>query len=57
MEEWTDGSRAGEKPAGATRTSGGEWATVADAEEVGVMLAWDVYDKVAVDSRGVIQRI
>jgi len=33
--------------AGATRTRGlylGEWATVADAEEVGVLLAWEDYE-------------
>ena len=35
----------------------GEWATVADAEEVGVLLAWENRDKVALGSQGVIQRI
>jgi len=35
----------------------GEWATVAGAEEIGVLLAWEDYDKVALDSQGVIQRI
>jgi len=39
--------------AGATRTRVwylGEWAMVADAEEVGVLLAWENYDRVAPDS-------
>jgi len=38
MEEWSDGSRADGRAAGATRTRVlylGEWASVADAEEVG----------------------
>ena len=41
VEEWTDGSRREGRAAGATRTKGkylGEWATVADAEEMGVLL-------------------
>ena len=45
--EWSDGSRAGGRAAGATRTKGlylGEWATVADAEEAGVLLAWEEHD-------------
>jgi len=48
------------RAAGATRTMGwylGEWATVADAEEVGVLLAWESSAVVALDSQGVIQRI
>jgi len=60
VEEWTDGSRMEGRAAGATRTEGlylGEWATVADAEEVGVMLAWENHSVVALDSQGVIQRI
>jgi len=32
-------------------------ATVADAEELGVSLAWEDHDVVALDSKGVIQRI
>jgi len=43
VEEWSDGSRANRRAAGATRQKGlylGKWATVADAEEVGVLLAW-----------------
>jgi len=60
VEEWSDGSRMKERAAGATRSKGwylGEWATVADAEEVGVLLAWENSDVVALDSQGVIQRI
>jgi len=60
VEEWSDGSRANGRAAGATRTRGlylGEWATVADAEGVGVLLAWEDYDRVALDSQGVVQRI
>jgi len=61
VDEWTDGSRMEGRAAGATRDKGlylGEWATVADAEEVGVMLAWEEgKEVVALDSRGVIQRI
>jgi len=60
VEEWTDGSRMEGRAAGATRTAGiylGEWATVADAEEAGVMLAWENCSVVALDSQGVIQRI
>jgi len=46
--------------AGATWTWGlylGEWATVADAEEVGVLLAGENHNTVALDSEGVMQRI
>ena len=60
VEEWTDGSRVEGRAAGATRERGqylGEWATVADAEELGVLLAWERKDVVALDSYGVIQRI
>jgi len=61
VEEWTDGSRMEGMAAGATRERGlflGEWATVADAEEIGVLLAWENEKKtVALDSQGVIQRI
>jgi len=60
VEEWTDGSRIDGRAAGATREKGwylGEWATVADAEEIGVLLAWEDKDVVALDSQGVIQRI
>jgi len=52
--------QSGGGAAGAARTRGlylGEWATVADAEEVGVLLAWENYDRVALDSQWVIQRI
>jgi len=48
------------RAAGATRSRGvylGEWATVADAESAGVMLAWEEHNTVALDSQGVIQRI
>jgi len=60
VEEWTDGSRIDGIAAGATRDEGaylGEWATVADAEEAGVMKAWEKHGVVALDSQGVIQRI
>jgi len=60
VEEWSDGSRMEGRAAGASRREGlylGEWATVADAEEVGVMLSWENSDVVALDSQGVIQRI
>jgi len=60
VEEWSDGSRIDGRAAGATRRKGcylGEWATVADAEETGVLLAWEDCDVVALDSQGVIQRI
>ena len=60
VEEWSDGSRVEGKAAGATRGGGwylGEWATVADAEEIGVLLAWENSDVVALDSQSVIQRI
>lgn len=35
----------------------GTWATVADAEEVGVMMAGKECNRVALDSKGVIQWI
>jgi len=38
VEQWSDGSRVEGRAAGATRDKGyylGEWATVADAEEMG----------------------
>jgi len=60
VEEWMDGSRADGRAAGAMRTRGlylGEWATVTDAEETGLLLAWENCDRVALDSQGVIQRI
>jgi len=60
VEEWSDSSRNEERAAGATRSKGmylGTMATVADAEELGVMLAWEDADRVALDSQGVIQRI
>jgi len=60
VEEWSDGSRIDGRAAAATRTRGeylGMMATVADAEELGVSLAWEEHDVVALDSKGVIQRI
>jgi len=61
VEEWTDGSRREGRAAGATRSRGkylGEWATVTDAEELGVLLAWeDGNTTVALDSQGAIARI
>jgi len=50
VEEWSDGSRTDGRAAGATITRGlylGKWATVADAEETGVMPAWQECDRVA----------
>jgi len=58
--EWTDGSRIRGRAAGAARGEGlylGTMATVADAEEVGMALAWEKSDMVALDSQGVIHRI
>jgi len=60
VEEWTDGSRMDGRAAAATRAKAeylGTMATVADAEELGVSLAWQEYDVVALDSKGVIQRV
>ena len=60
VEEWSDGSRIDGRAAGATRREGlylGEWATVADAEEAGLLLAWRDSDVVVLDSQGVIQRM
>jgi len=60
VHEWTDGSRMDGRAAAATRTKGeylGTMATVADAEELGVSLAWEESEVVALDSKGVIQRI
>jgi len=62
VEGWSDGSRVDGMAAGATRTKGMylvEWVTVADAEEIGVLLAWEGRGRVyvALDSQGVIQRI
>jgi len=62
VEEWSDGSRMYDRAAGATRTKymylgSLELSTVADAEEVGVMLAWEERDIVVLDSQGTIQRI
>jgi len=60
VEEWTDGSRMEGRVSGATREQGmylGEWATVADGEELGVLMAWRSKNIVALDSQGVIQRI
>jgi len=60
VEEWTDGSRIEDRAAAATTRRAeylGEMATVADAEELGVPIAWEEHDVVALDSKGVIQRI
>jgi len=60
VEEWSDGSRMDGRAAAATRTRAkylGTMATVADAEELGVSLAWEENDVVVLDSKGVIQRI
>jgi len=60
VEEWTDGSYMDGRAAAATRTRAtylGSMATIADAESLGVSLAWEENDVVALDSKGVIQRI
>lgn len=60
IEEWTDRSRIDGRAAGAARTVAqylGEMAMILDAEELGVSLACDTCDRVALDSQGVIQRI
>jgi len=60
VEEWTDGSRMEGRAAAATRmraTYLGTMATVANAEELGVSMAWESCDVVALDSKGVIERI
>jgi len=48
------------RAAAATRKKGmylGTVATVADAEELGISMAWEEHDVVALDSKGVILRI
>lgn len=60
VEEWTDGSRMEGRAAGATRTKAqylGTMATITDAEAMGVSLAWETSNIVALDSQGVMQRI
>ena len=60
VEEWTDGSRMDGRTAAATRTKAtylGTMSTIADAEELGVSMAWESGDVVALDSKGVIERI
>jgi len=60
VEEWTDGSRMEGRAAAATRMSVqylGAMATIADLEALGVSLAWERCDVVALDSKGVIQKI
>jgi len=60
VEEWSDGSRVEGKAAAATRTTAkylGTMSTIADAEAMGVPLTWETCDVVALDSRGVVERI
>jgi len=60
LEEWTGGSRIEGRAAVATRTEGqflGTMAIIADAEALGVSMAWERCDAVPLDSKGVIQRI
>jgi len=60
VEEWTDGSGMEGGAPGAMRTTAmylGRMATIADAEALGIPLAWQTCDTVALDSQGVIQRI
>jgi len=58
--EWTDGSRMEGRATAATRKKAeylGTMATIADAEALGVSLAWEQHGVVALDSKGVMQRI
>ena len=60
VEKWLDGSRINGRAAAATRDAEGylgTMATVADAEELGVSLAWEKCDVVALDIQGVISWI
>jgi len=57
VEEWTDGSRMEGGTATTEARYLGTMATVADAEELGVSMGWEKHDVVALDSKGVIQRI
>jgi len=60
VEEWTDGSRMEGRAAAATRTRAKyleTMSTIADAEELGVSMAWEKCDVVALDSKGVMERI
>jgi len=55
VEEWTDGSRVDGRATGAARTEAqylGSMATVGDAEVLGVGMAWETSDTVALDSLG-----
>jgi len=55
-----DGSRIDRREAGRTRSEGrylGMVTTVSDAEELGVAMAWERCDMVALDSQGVIRHI
>ena len=60
VEEWTDGSRMEGRAAAATRSTAkylGTMSTIAGAEELGVSIAWETCDVVALDSKGVIEKI
>jgi len=60
VDEWSDGSRMEGGAAAATKTEAqylGTMATVADAKALGISLAWESGDVVALDSQGVIQRV
>jgi len=54
VEEWTDGSRMEGRSA---EYYPGTMATIADTEALGVSLAWERCGVVALDSKGVIQKI
>jgi len=57
VEEWSDGSRIHGRVAAAVRETGeylGTMATVAEAEELGVSIAWERCDVVGLDSQGVV---
>jgi len=60
VEEWTDRSGVDGRATGAARTEVqylGSMATIADAEALGVAMAWETCDVVALDSLRVIQRM
>lgn len=60
VEGWSDGSRMKRRAAGVMRAEAmylGTMATIAGVEALGVPLAWQTCDVVALDSQGVIQRI
>jgi len=66
VEGFSDGGRAEGRRPGTMLTAAttrlrwlylGQYATVMDAEEAGIMLAWETADRVALDSQGAIARV